>query len=105
MSEIKIFRPQAGQRVEITPTAEGRLALDFVPQDATIARQGEDLVFSFPDGGTVVLVGFYDLPADHLPEFAVDGVANYQIQGPVNDMTVVRGQLPVLGKLSVEELR
>lgn len=56
MSEIKIFRPQAGQRVEITPTAEGRLALDFVPQDATIARQGEDLVFSFPDGGTVVLV-------------------------------------------------
>ncbi|WP_303193348.1 VCBS domain-containing protein, partial [uncultured Desulfovibrio sp.] len=75
MSEIKIFRPQAGQRVEITPTAEGRLALDFVPQDATIARQGEDLVFSFPDGGTVVLVGFYDLPADHLPEFAVDGVA------------------------------
>ena len=75
MSEIKIFRPQAGQHVEITPTAEGRLALDFVPQDATIARQGEDLVFSFPDGGTVVLVGFYDLPADHLPEFAVDGVA------------------------------
>ena len=37
--------------------------------------------------------------------FAVDGVANYQIQGPVNDVTVERGQLPVLGKLSVEELR
>lgn len=37
--------------------------------------------------------------------FAVDGVANYQIQGPVNDVTVGRGQLPVLGKLSVEELR
>ena len=37
--------------------------------------------------------------------FAVDGVANYQIQGPVNDVTVGRGQLPGLGKLSVEELR
>lgn len=37
--------------------------------------------------------------------FSVDGVANYQIQGPVNDVTVGRGQLPVLGKLSVEELR
>lgn len=37
--------------------------------------------------------------------FGVDGVANYQIQGPVNDVTVGRGQLPVLGKLSVEELR
>ncbi|SDG04077.1 VCBS domain-containing protein, partial [Desulfovibrio legallii] len=74
MTEIKVPRPQAGQRVEIVPSAEGRLALAFALQDAGIVRQGSDLVFMFPDGGSVVLVGFYDLPADHLPEFAVDGV-------------------------------
>lgn len=37
--------------------------------------------------------------------FGVDGVANYQIQGPASDVTVGRSRLPVLGKLSVEELR
>lgn len=37
--------------------------------------------------------------------YQVEGVENYQIQGPVNDVTVADNQLPVLGVLSVEELR
>lgn len=37
--------------------------------------------------------------------FSVEGVANYQIKGPLQDLTVTAGQLPVLGELYVEELR
>lgn len=37
--------------------------------------------------------------------YQVEGVENYQILGPVNDVTVGENQLPVLGLLSVEELR
>lgn len=36
--------------------------------------------------------------------YQVEGVANYVIEGPVNDVTVEAGQLPVLGSLSVEEM-
>ena len=37
--------------------------------------------------------------------YQVEGVENYQVLGPVNDVTVGENQLPVLGLLSVEELR
>lgn len=37
--------------------------------------------------------------------YQVEGVENYQILGPVNDVTVAEDQIPVLGLLSVEELR
>ena len=36
--------------------------------------------------------------------YQVEGVANYRIDGPVNDVTVKDNQLPVLGSLSVEEM-
>ena len=36
--------------------------------------------------------------------YQVEGVANYRIDGPVNDVLVKGSQLPVLGSLSVEEM-
>lgn len=36
--------------------------------------------------------------------FQVEGVANYRLGAPVNDVTVGKDQLPVLGSLTVEEL-
>ncbi len=36
--------------------------------------------------------------------YGVEGVANYRIDAPANDVPVTEGQLPVLGQLSVEEL-
>lgn len=36
--------------------------------------------------------------------YETEGVANYRIDSPANDVTVSPGQLPVLGVLSVEEL-
>ncbi|MGN0969150.1 MAG: baseplate J/gp47 family protein, partial [Evtepia sp.] len=36
--------------------------------------------------------------------YQVEGVENYHIASPANDVTVERGQLPVLGTLAVEEL-
>lgn len=37
--------------------------------------------------------------------YETEGVANYRIDSPANDVTVSPGQLPVLGVLSVEELK
>lgn len=37
--------------------------------------------------------------------FQVDGVENYVIEGPASDVEVAEDELPVLGTLSVEELR
>lgn len=40
----------------------------------------------------------------HRRIYAVDGVANYRVDAPANDVTVGQSQLPVLGTLSVEAL-
>ena len=54
------------------------------------------------DGG---LLGKDLLLADlHQLIYETEGVANYRIDSPANDVTVSPGQLPVLGVLSVEEL-
>lgn len=37
--------------------------------------------------------------------YQVEGVDNYRIEGPANDVVVAENQLPVLESVSVEELR
>ena len=36
--------------------------------------------------------------------FQVEGVANYAIEGPSDDVSIDEDELPVLGTLSVEEM-
>ena len=41
-----------------------RLALGFEPDPNAVAKNGQDLEFTFPDGGKIVLAGYYDYFAD-----------------------------------------
>ncbi len=53
------------------------LVLPFGPDEyADIpARDGDNLVFSFEDGGQIVLEGFYNLPLEELPSIEVQGIS------------------------------
>lgn len=74
MADIKLARPEAGRRVVMDNVADARIVLEFQPDEATLERSGDDLVFSFDDGGSVVLPAFYTAyDSTTLPDFAIDG--------------------------------
>ena len=57
----RLAQPAPGQTLTI-PITEGqmKLGLDFAPDPNFVAKNGQDLEFSFEDGGTIVLQGYYD---------------------------------------------
>lgn len=76
MPDIILARPAAGQQAAIPAQAQSRIVLDFAPDDATLFRQGDNLVFGFADGGSVSLTDFYKVVTkETLPEFSVDGAS------------------------------
>jgi VCBS repeat-containing protein len=73
---IALTRPAAGQHLEIPAQAQSRIVLGFAPDTATLFRQGDNLVFSFEDGGSVSLTDFYKVVTrETLPDFSVDGAS------------------------------
>lgn len=67
---ITLLLPTAGQELHFDASPDSRFALGFPTDAATLDRSGDDLVFSFPDGGRIVLSGFFEgNNADLLPEF------------------------------------
>lgn len=76
MADFTLARPQAGQHVELTPPADARIVLGFPADQATLERSGDNLVFTFDDGSSVVVNDFYtSYTRDTLPEFVIDGQA------------------------------
>lgn len=56
--------------MQVTPNMQ--LQFGFDPgADAQLERVGDNLVFKFPDGGEIVLTGFYTLPVEELPKLEV----------------------------------
>ncbi len=75
MADINLSRPAAGASQNIPCAPDARFVFDFPTTDATMTRSGEDLVFSFVDGASVVLQDFYGTyNKDQLPSFAMEGV-------------------------------
>ncbi|MDR3043998.1 MAG: hypothetical protein LBU75_07005 [Desulfovibrio sp.] len=69
---VTLLLPAAGQELHFDANADSRFALGFPTDAATLDRSGDDLVFSFPDGGRIVLSGFFEgNNADLLPEFSL----------------------------------
>ncbi len=76
MADFTLARPQAGQHIELTPPADARIVLGFPADQATLERSGDNLVFTFDDGSSVVVNDFYtSYTKDTLPEFVIDGQA------------------------------
>lgn len=74
MSTITLTTPGPSQRISIPAEPQATIHLDFQTDQATLERSGDNLVFSFADGGSIAIEGFYaQYDKTNLPEFAVDG--------------------------------
>ncbi len=60
-SIIRLTRPGAGQTVNVPIDADNmRLGLGFEPDPNAVEKNGQNLEFTFDDGGKLVLEGYYD---------------------------------------------
>ncbi|MEG6501478.1 MULTISPECIES: hypothetical protein [unclassified Desulfovibrio] len=74
MNTIMLAHPKAGQHTSVKAIPGSRLSMDFVLEDVTVERHGEDLVFVFDDGSSLLIEDFYvDFTGENLPEFEVGG--------------------------------
>ncbi|MBB5144108.1 beta strand repeat-containing protein [Desulfovibrio intestinalis] len=74
MNTIILAHPTAGQHTTVKAAPGSRISMDFVLEEATVERQGENLVFVFDDGSSILIEDFYvDFTGENLPEFEVGG--------------------------------
>lgn len=74
MADIRLQHPGRGQRVAIDSAVNIRLILDFALDQAVLERSGNDMVFTFADGGAIVVSDFYTRHTrTTLPEFEIQG--------------------------------
>lgn len=75
MADLQIARPAAGQQAMLNNVADARLVLGFAPDEAVLSREGDNLVFSFADGGKVALENFCTAySSESLPDFEIEGL-------------------------------
>ena len=58
-ANITLTRPHAGQSITQPVGPDARLEFAFDQNDGVLAKEGQDLVLTFNDGGKLVLEGFY----------------------------------------------
>ncbi len=74
MADILLQKPAAGQATTLSPQAEDRLVFEFDSSEATLTRDGDNLVMSFDDGSTVNLTDFYvAYTSENMPTFLIEG--------------------------------
>ncbi len=74
MADIILQRPEAGQVTTITPQTGDRINLEFSADEALLARDGDNLIFSFEDGSSIELTNFYTAySSENMPEFVIEG--------------------------------
>lgn len=74
MADIRLTRPAAGASQNIVSEPGARFVFDFPTDEATLSRSGDNLVFTFDDGGTVQLENFYTAySSESMPSFSVEG--------------------------------
>ena len=60
-SSILLSQPTSGQTVVVPVDAENmRMTLGFAPDPSAVEKNGQDLEFTFEDGGRLVLEGYYN---------------------------------------------
>jgi len=55
-----LVRPGAGRSVNVPVGPAARVELGFNQDEAVLVKEAQNLVFTFHDGGKLVLEGFYD---------------------------------------------
>ncbi|MDL2210383.1 hypothetical protein LJC26_06225 [Desulfovibrio sp. OttesenSCG-928-O18] len=61
LNALRLTQPAAGQTLTVPVNADNmRLSLGFTPDPNATGKNGQNLEFSFEDGGKIVLEGYYD---------------------------------------------
>ena len=55
----RLFTPEAGARGAVDCAGADRLVLEFDPAHASMERQGNDLLFTFNDGASLTVTGYF----------------------------------------------
>ena len=77
-------KPDAGEQIIVNVPQGAQIKVSFNPDDAQISEQGDDLLLTFPDGSTILLVGFVSGSlTDNLPSIVL------------SDGTVIAGNIIV----------
>ena len=95
MADIILNKPEAGTQAVFEAAGDSRIDLNFPTDQATLERSGNDLIFRFDDGSTVVLRDFYTAyTKDSMPDFVIEGtpIAGEQFFTALNEP--VRRQTP-----------
>ncbi len=88
MADIILNKPEAGTQAVFEAAGDSRIDLNFPTDQATLERSGNDLIFRFDDGSTVVLRDFYTAyTKDSMPDFVIEGtpIAGEQFFTALND--------------------
>ena len=74
MADIRLAKPAAGTSQNVVCTPDARFVFEFPTDEATLSRNGDNLVITFEDGSTLQLENFYTAySSENMPSFSVDG--------------------------------
>ena len=73
MATITLVQPQKGQHISVTAAKGDNIALQFNPGDATLTKDGDNLVFSFGNDGTKIEI------TDFYKTYGKDSVPNFEL--------------------------
>ena len=74
MADLTLNKPAAGAQNVINAVPDSRIELNFPTDQATLERSGNDLVFRFDDGSSIVIRDFYTAyTKENMPDFVLEG--------------------------------
>ena len=97
MSSIVLDKPQSNQQVKIQAQKDQGLDLQFPIDSVTVSRSGDDLVFTFEDGGSIVISNYYkEVSSESIPDFVVEGaiVSGKDFFESLNDESLMPAEGP-----------
>ena len=72
MADVKLVRPASSSTFTVKAGKEDTFAIEFDSGEAAISKEGNALVFTFEDGGKIVIEDFYGVYSkDSLPTFVM----------------------------------
>ena len=105
MADIILNKPEAGTQAVFEAAGDSRIDLNFPTDQATLERSGNDLIFRFDDGSTVVLRDFYTAyTKDSMPDFVIEGtpIAGAQFFTALNEPDLMPAAGPAANAASAD---
>ena len=105
MADIILNKPEAGTQAVFEAARDSRIDLNFPTDQATLERSGNDLIFRFDDGSTVVLRDFYTAyTKDSMPDFVIEGtpIAGEQFFTALNEPDLMPAAGPAANAASAD---